>query len=214
MFLLDRPSFRGADMSRLSAFVMCWERYYKDAVTLSPSDKRLIDYFAELNVSGDLTEQNVIRLLRWKDRQRLTHPKVTAGGTAPNPRVTGVLSKLGMLNRFRRGEIDAKEFEESVKTIFRSGIVWKLFLFHIARPWDWPIADQHVFRAYVALFAGQKPSTIAEFEQYRSCFFRLAMKFGEQNSLNTHGRGLRTCLNKRLDNALMAYGQFLLAYDR
>ena len=116
MFLLDTRLFRDGDSSKLNAFVECWKRYYRGTVSLSPSDKRIIDYFAELNISGSLTEENVVRLLRWKDSRFLTHPK--KGTNEANPKVAAVLEKLDALNRFRHGEIEANELEENIKNVF------------------------------------------------------------------------------------------------
>ncbi len=98
-----------------------------------------------------------------------------------------------------------------VRHVFRIGIVWQLFLFHIARPWEWPIADRHVFRAYAALFNASVPTTLSDFEQYKQHFERLAQALPR---LEATDRVSITRRNKRLDNALMAYGQFLLKYDR
>jgi hypothetical protein len=180
MYLLDRQAFRGADTSKLPAFVAYWERFYRGAVPISRSNRNPIDYFTELNLSGDLTVQN--------------------------------LTQLGALNQFRRGEIDVTAFTDLACNVFSSGIVWQLFLFHVARPWEWPIADQHVFRAYAALFGAQTPRTIAEFQAYRVRFAELA-RFLTPNDADTTDLRATVRINKRLDNALMAYGQFLSVYD-
>jgi hypothetical protein len=211
MFLLDRQAFRGADLSRLSTFVAFWERYYKDNVSVRGLNKDKIDYFTELNVSGKLAPENVTRLLRWKDPARLTHPR--SDNTA-NRKVAAILRQLDKLNEFRRGETNATTFAEIANQVFSGGIVFKLFLFHIARPWDWPIADQHVFRAHAALFQAKVPRTIDEFQEYRTRFVDLAKRLGAQSGVDTNNRVAVTRSNKRLDNALMAYGQFLLKYDR
>lgn len=208
MFVLDRDHFRGANEAHLNNFVTCWERYYRGSVTISPTDATLINYEAELNVQSDLTEQNVTRLLRWKDPRMLTHPKVD--GT-DNHRVKNVLSQLGALNQFRNGNIDQQNFAQTTAGIFPNGIVWQLFLFHIARPWEWPIADQHVFRAHAALFQQPFPQTLVDFEPYKNNFICLAQAFQD---INVDCRVETVRRNKRLDDALMSYGQFLLAYDR
>src|ERR1700730_5634006 len=119
MYLLDRQAFRGADTSKLPAFVAYWERFYRGAVPISRSNRNPIDYFTELNLSGDLTVQNLTRLLRW----------VGPSG-AENPRVSLALAQLGALNQFRRGEIDVTAFTDLACNVFSSGIVWQLFLFH------------------------------------------------------------------------------------
>jgi hypothetical protein len=138
----------------------------------------------------------------------LTHPKVDGSN---NHRVVNVLANLDAINQFRLGTIKQAAFTQTVASIFHYGIVWQLFLFHIARPWEWPIADQHVFRAHAALFKEAVPQTIAEFEQYKTNFTRLAQTL---HDIQNGGHVEIAQRNKRLDNALMSYGQFLLAYDR
>ncbi|HEX4377005.1 MAG TPA: hypothetical protein VHZ99_07635 [Steroidobacteraceae bacterium] len=213
MFFLDRDQFHGLNVSLLTSFVTSWERYYRDPVSVYPGGNQPIDYLRELNLSGDLTAENVTRLLRWKDPRMLTHPKVSGGGAAANEQVVRVLEELHRLNEFRRGEMDEKSFEAVTKQVFPSGFVWPLFLFHIARPWEWPIGDQHVFRAYTALFGVQSPETFADFRHYRRSFSDLAGRLMLSAQSNAE-RSATVASNKRLDNALMAYGQFLDAYDR
>jgi hypothetical protein len=208
MFCLNRDDFRRRDEAQLAGFVICWERYYRGSVPVSPTDATLIDYEAELNIQGALTDQNVARLLRWKDPRMLTHPKVD--GTN-NHRVENVLAQLDAINQFRNGILDQQAFAQTTAGIFPNGIVWQLFLFHIARPWEWPIADQHVFRAHAVLFDQPAPQTLADFEQYRNNFAQLAQALPD---IHNGSRVDIVRRNKRLDDALMSYGQFLLAYDR
>jgi hypothetical protein len=208
MFCLNRDDFRRRDEAQLAGFVICWERYYRGSVPVSPTDATLIDYEAELNIQGALTDQNVARLLRWKDPRMLTHPKVD--GTN-NHRVENVLAQLDAINQFRNGILDQQAFAQTTAGIFPNGIVWQLFLFHIARPWEWPIADQHVFRAHAVLFDQPAPQTLAGFEQYRNNFAQLAQALPD---IHNGSRVDIVRRNKRLDDALMSYGQFLLAYDR
>jgi len=207
MFVLDKQTFWGADTTTLTRFVECWEQFYKN----SPK----IDYFAELNIDGNLSEENISLLLRWKDPRLLTHPKATTEGRFPNELVVRVLNQRDELNRFRRAEITTEEFTKKTGEIFETGIVWRLFLFHIARPWEWPIADQHVFRAHKILFGVDKPKSIDEFtKKYKACFERLAQDFRCQSGIDDSDRKEVVRANKRLDNALMAYGQFLSVYNK
>ncbi len=208
MFILDRDVFRGAKRELLLEFVTCWERYYRDAPRVSPTGHKKIDYYAELNITSKLTEQNVIRLLRWKDIRMLTHPMVSG---QPNPRVVNVLEHLDALNRFRNDDIGHENFLATARMVFPSGLIWQAFLCHIARPWEWPIADQHVFRARSALFGMPAPASWLDLSNYRMDFQQLADLLPKPSA---EAREAEVRRNKRLDNALMAYGQFLLRYDR
>jgi hypothetical protein len=55
MFVLDRAVFRAVDTQRLLAFVTCWEKYYTE------DDG---GYFANLNIGHELSQENIIGLLR------------------------------------------------------------------------------------------------------------------------------------------------------
>lgn len=213
MFYLERSRFRGLDKSSLMSFVTFWERYYRESISILPGNTQKIDYLAELNLAGNLTAENITRLLRWKDPRMLTHPRVSGGTRLSNPRVVRVLSHLSSINEFRRGVIDQDSFEHITKIVFPTGLVWRVFLFHMARPWEWPIGDQHVFRAYGALFGARRPETLADFQTYRRSFSDLADQL-MRNAKGDADRVTRVASNKRLDNALMAYGQFLKMYDR
>ncbi len=218
MYLFQRSDFRIVDTTQVVQFVECWERYYRGDIRLSDSEK-VINYFIELNLGHDLTEQNLIRLLRWKDQRMLTHPKKpkdTSVGAPdePNPRVMRVLEEIKSINGFRKGDVTELDFKKVTKRVFRSGIVWQLFLFHIARPHQWPIADQHVFRVYSALYGAATPKSIENFRAYVQCFNNLAVMFRNELCVNDQDLTSVVEANKRLDNALMAFGQFLSAYDK
>lgn len=212
MFLLNREKFRGVDVSIVSDFVTCWEHYYRGAISASPNNDRAIDYFSELKLLGDLTVDSVTLLLRWKDPRMLTHPKATDGKT-DNPHVVRVLNHIDTLNKFRHGTIDQEAFTKVIRKVFPNGPIWTQFLFHMARPWEYPIADQHVFRAHAALFGVDIPLTPDGFQRYSKNFMKLARHL-DPTMTDGADHSAIVALHKRLDNALMAYGQFLSAYDR
>ncbi len=203
MYTLNRDAFRSVDTDRIAQFVECWDRYY-DGYDVA-------EYLSELNIGSDLTEQNVTRLLRWKDPIWLTHPKKKDGKA--NPHVVRVLRQLDALNGFRNGELNADEFQAITNGLFPNGIIWQLFLFHVAQPVEWPIADQHVFRSYSVMFGAAAPESIAAFSSYSKKFRELAASFRASVGIDDNDKALVVRENKRLDNALFAFGQFLAAYD-
>jgi hypothetical protein len=202
MYTLNRDHFRKTDTKRVLAFVECWERYY------SGNDP---EYCSALNLGHDLTKQHVTRLLRWKDPRFLTHP--TADGS-PNPRVQRVLKHIGLINDSRIGRVNADEFETVTRSIFPNGIVWQIFLFHIARPLDWPIADQNVFRSYAKLFNVSPPDSFETYRPYSETFRKLAIPLRRTLGRDRYNLERAVLSNKRLDNALVSFGQFLAEYDR
>jgi hypothetical protein len=200
--VLDRQAFRSVDTNCVVPFVECWERYYG-------ADDR--EYFAELNIGNDLAEENIVRLLRWKDPRMLTHPRKADG--EPNPRVMRVLEQTASLNGFRNGDLTPDEFEGVTHCIFPNGIIWQLFLFHLARPADWPIADQNVFRSYSVMFNTTVPDSFGAFGSYSKTFQRLAAGLRRHSGIDDNDQKLVIRTNKRLDNALFAFGRFLATYD-
>lgn len=206
MYVLNQDAIRLVDTNRIVPFVECWERYYPSA----DYDERV--YLTELNIDCELTEQNIKELLRWKDPRMLTHPKKADDG--PNPRVIRVLEQIGAINGFRKGDFTADEFQAVTQNIFPNGMIWQLFLFHIARPSEWPIADQHVFRSYSVLFNSPVPDSVAGYRSYATVFRQLAEKFRESMVIRDNSALDAVKTNKRLDNALFAFGQFLGRYSR
>ncbi len=202
MFVFEKNEFSNCDLQSVLRFVRCWERYYRGDDDL---------YSKALNVGGDLQEDGIIVLLRWKDPTYLNHP--LKKNDEPNQRVIKVLEQLPAINKFRSGSLSTSDYQSITATLFPSGIIWQLFLFHIARPAEWPIADQHVFRAYSRLFSQQQPTSIDSFSSYKESFATLAGKLFEQASIDSTDPLAVVQARKRLDNALVAYGQFLKKYD-
>lgn len=200
MFILEPDKFGDCDISNLEEFVLFWEQFYND-------DGQDQLYLNALNVGEDLTVENLIKLLRWKDPRFLTHPLKKDG--QPNPRVERVLQHKQQINQFRHEQLTEDEFSEVTNGIFPSGIIWQLFLFHIARPHHWPIADRYVFGAYNKLTKNKAPKTLADFGQFRAFFNQLSERF-----LADAAESQESLVNrrKRIDRALFAYGLFLERY--
>ncbi|HKN71725.1 MAG TPA: hypothetical protein VJX30_11875 [Terriglobales bacterium] len=168
-------------------------------------DKERINYFKELNVGNDLTEKNVRRLLQWKE-PRWTAP--LKNGDA-NPKVVSVLKSLSLINQFRNDQITENEMRRTADQVFPTGGVWKFLLLHIAKPHIYPIADVNVFRV-CTLHTGldaEEPYKWAAYEAYRHYFGQIAEAIGVAPTVEK----IREL--KRIDNALVKFGQFLGAYS-
>ena len=89
----------------------------------------------------------------------------------------------------------------------------RIFLFHICKPYKYPIIDRHVVRAYNC-------HTNAEFNEeldldrnwehymgYRKYFFRIANAYYHNDNYEWNMNDTEWL--KKIDNALMAFGQFL-----
>jgi hypothetical protein len=160
-------------------------------------EKEKINYFMELNVGNDLTEENVHKLLEWKDPFHFTAA-----------RKARVLANLSLINRFRNDQIAEDEMQRAAAQVFPNGAVWNFFLFHIAKPHIFPIADVNVFR--VCALHGREikePYTWKTYETYCDYFGLIADTVGVARTI----ANIRKL--KRIDNALVKFGQFLGAYS-
>lgn len=200
---------RFSDKTLLNAddFTRFWSKYYKYVVK-DENGKDDISYIEELNLNNNLTEQNIKRLLRWKDPHMLTE-KIQSGKKkgSNNKKVEEVLENFENINNFRVGKISKDDFKRITESIFKTGVVWRIFLFHIARPHEYPIADQNVFRAFFVLNDNKKDPTKADWDdyiKYKEFFFKI-VELAKFNSVNEM---------KKVDDALFEFGKFLKKYNR
>jgi hypothetical protein len=200
--LSEIPKFDLADAPK---FVEFWNQFYGYEATLADNGKQRIDYFSELNIGNELDEQNIRRLLRWKDPRFLTDPK--KGTSQPNEKVQRVIEILPLINGFRNGQKNESEMKAVAETIFESPtIVWRVFLLHIAKPHLYPIADQNVFRLYFLHASRPEPQNWKDYAAYSNYFEQIADRLQITRSIE-NVRQL-----KKIDNALFVFGQFLASY--
>ena len=175
-------------------FVAFWEPFYDSGKY--PEEV----YMNNLGRLGELTVQNIEALWRWKS-ERYGSPMI--------PRTKEILPEL---NQFRRLTVVTEDDERSLwQKVFNisTGIVWQAFLFHIARPRDYAILDQHVMRAFRCLTTGRiwkDPRELTpcfSYERfcsvtkpYNSFFFELVRESGCSDP-------------KAVDRALWAFGKHL-----
>lgn len=197
MFVLDPDNFENNNTNNINQFIDFWSRFIPPPPKIYGQNER-ISYIQELNPGENLTQENVIRLLRWKDPRFLTEKN---NPQQPNPLVQNVLRYIQNINNFRRSETD----KEIIDQIFPDGLIYKIFLFHIARPTDYPIADQNVFRSFAKISGNLIPTDENSYNTYKTFFFNLCR---EAPINNNDVQGM-----KKLDDALFAFGQFLNKYN-
>jgi hypothetical protein len=175
-------------------FVDFWQPFYQSKI---PDEV----YEANLNLGGELSGENIGLLWRWKNERY------------GSPLIEPTLAILDDINAFRR----LKNVDEPSERNFwhkASGIspmiVWQVFLFHMARPHDYPIFDQHVMRAFFALSQGyiyRNPKEVgvpcrsygrfgSAYSGYKDFFFHLVREAGSPEP-------------KKVDRALWAFGRHL-----
>jgi hypothetical protein len=209
MYLLDTKQFGEFNLDKAKEFVDFWSNYYKNSITIFGTKER-ISYIDELSLRGELTEENIRRLLRWKDPRMLTqnHEK-------RNKKVQRVLDRRKDINEFRFSEKSELDFREDARNIFPSGFIWPIFLFHIARPFQYPIGDQNVFRAYFKMTKKKIPTCWEEYLDYKEYFFEISLTAGviafkpagDEKNITKIVEGL-----KKVDEALFIFGKFIKSY--
>lgn len=215
MFILNKKWLNEFDLRKARQFVDYWREHYRYEIKVYNSSE-IIDYLKELNLGNRLTEQNVKRLLRWKDPRMLTEEILSGPNQGKNnQRVMRVIEKLDKVNDFRFGRMNEYEFLKETNNIFPNGIIWQIFLFHIARPFGYPIADQNVFRTYCK----QNPIEIQEdwdgYMHYVDYFFQISISAGIiTGKPNGDEHNIEKIVSelKTVDDALFAFGQFLNLY--
>ena len=222
MFVLNKEQFREFNLKEAKQFIDFWaEKYPKTKTKVINNGDKTINYLDELNLENRLnrlTEENIKRLLRWKDPRWLTEETLSSPDEGKkNKNVTNVLKNLENINAFRFGKMTEKDFEGKTKDIFPTGIIWRIFLFHIARPFEYPIADKNVFLAFKTHKKVNDPKDWRGYMYYMDYFFEVAISAGiitekpkgDESNIDDLVRNL-----KRVDEALFAFGQFLYTYNR
>ena len=212
MFVLDINKFTDSDLANAKEFVSFWSNYYSSTTRIYKTEER-ISYIKELNLCNDLTCDNVTKLLRWKDPRMLTEANPL---NPSNPRVKSVLQKVDDINSFRRSENNETKFRNIVQGIFPKGFIWPVFLLHIARPYEFPIADRNVFTSFSILTNNEIPEDWKGYKNYKDFFFKVAKSAGfitkpptgNESNIYTIVAAL-----KKVDDALFVFGKFLNIYS-
>ncbi len=208
MYTIDLPNVARFEPQNVRPFVEFWSQFYADDIKVLDAKER-IDYFTELNIANDLTEENVRRLLRWKDPRLLTH-RILSGPKKgqDNPRVVKVLASRGLINQFRSDQLKEDDMRRTADQVFKDGIVWKAFLLHIAKPHIYPIADQNVFRAWSLHTGVKNDQTWETYASYCTYFRQITKALGVDRTMTIEN--LREL--KQIDDALLIFGQYLDTY--
>ena len=153
------------------------------------------------NISKEIIELSDLRkLFVWKNGMPLSERKSISFEVK-------ILSKLSVINQLKavwESQMFNKEFEE-IST------VWKIFLLHIIRPEDYPIFDQHVYRAYKYIVDQTENAELpyydkTKFKIYNDKYLPFYLKCKAQMS--------NRFASKSLDEALWTFGKFLNEYPK
>ena len=219
MYVLKPDEFCNYDLSNINQFINFWNGYYDEKAAKDIENDKPIVYIRELNLGRPLTKQNIIRLLRWKSARHYTYRNNELNKKKKSYlRVKKVISQRKNLNHFREGTPSEDKFKGITGRIFNGGSVMRIFLFHICKPYKYPIIDRYVVQAYCCHTGEGFPlgnnleRNWEHYMGYRKYFFEIA------NAYYNHNDNYKWDMNdterlKKIDNALMAFGQFLNEYD-
>lgn len=220
MFVITSSKLKEFDINKAREFVDYWGGPHAFASVKCYDSDEEVNYIEELNIGNRLTEQNIKRLLRWKDPRMLTE-KILSGPDEgkDNKRVLKVLERRDDINQFRELGIGIgiEDFQRVTKEIFPVGFVWQIFLFHIARPHEFPIADRNVFKSYSLHKQAKIPENWTEYEDYIDYFFQIAIAaniISEKPQDNEPNLVEIVKELKMVDNALVVFGQFLYSCEK
>lgn len=166
-------------------FINFWSQFYSD----SQNDNTL--YYPYINDNGLLGDDSLRNLWLWKMQGFFKYKKSQKA-------LKSMEEKKKIIVNFRKSKSSFNDMYNFSREIFRSGIVYSVFLIHICKPEEYPIFDQHTFRSFNFITKkefGKKPKDKKDYLKYRRFVFRIHKK---------HKINLRD-----IDKGLMAFGQFL-----
>ncbi|PIR21162.1 MAG: hypothetical protein COV45_00010 [Deltaproteobacteria bacterium CG11_big_fil_rev_8_21_14_0_20_47_16] len=177
----------------LREFVEFWSKVYG-----SPPVEKL---YAERIDKEQFDADDVRQLYRWKNGTNLSQDKQSSVERQ-------FVAKLDVINALKQA-YDAKIFDEHFGSA--TGAVWKIFLRHIISPNQFPIFDQHVFRAHYFLVNGIVREVEESLEVIPYSKQERAKEELYANSYVPFARGLMQgdVPLKKIDECLMMFGKFL-----
>ena len=188
-----------------SEFVDFWEPLYLTRFR-SEEEYRLAEERYSRNVKEveEITEENIHALFRWKlgqDWEKASWKRKSAFQKA--------IDNLDRLNEFKRLQrVTDAQVEGFLRFLsgITSGRIYKPLFFHICRPLEFALYDQHVYRGWhflVHFEIKEVPEDFEVYKQYNRFFAEHAQRMDSDD---------QWAARRRLDKALMAFGTFLKRY--
>ena len=165
-------------------FVDFWSDYY----IFSPKDNLYTD---RINKSK-FTKTDIEMLFEWKNGMKVN------GHIPKQASIDKVVSRLTQVNKLK-AHFDLTYFKKHFSDI---AAIWQIFLLHIIQPTQFPIFDQHVYRAHIFLVN----KTITEIPNHQPH----KLKYYHNNYLPFFDT-LKSEITdlRKIDLALWAFGKFL-----
>jgi hypothetical protein len=148
-------------------------------------------YYDNINLTK-YNHHNICDLFCWKNGMNLSHPKQLV--------VNSIALKLDFVNQLKQ-QYDEDFF---VREFGYLSAIWQVFLRHIIQPAQFPIFDQHVYRAFRYLQRQEKDeipnNKVLKLKIYFEQYLAFYLDMEENTELFT---------GKEIDDALWAFGKFL-----
>jgi len=162
----------------IKEFIDFWSKFYMD-----PNEKK---YSENINKTK-FDKHTLLSLFEWKNGSKLSKRKMKSFEIK-------ILAKLKIINSLKASsDFRLNEFLAEFKDL---SIIWKIFLLHIIRPNEYPVFDQHVYRAfyYIKHFPNimELPN---DNERKEKCYFKEYLPFL-----------IRLKKGSQLKNAMRLYG--------
>ncbi len=174
-------NFKG---SSSKSFIKFWSSF----IILGTKDH----YYSDRINKKHFNRNDIERFYEWKNGMQ------TNNHFQKNISVQKIKSRLSVINQLK-ADFSLVEFNSSFKDI---SPIWQIFLLHLIRPTEYPIFDQHVFRAHYFLnhqvireISKNRKEIIDYYHhEYVPFFFKVSKGIDEP---------------RNVDQALVALGQFL-----
>jgi len=174
---------------KFSGFVQFWSSFYNYSKEHLYSDRISKSQFTRDDIENLFVWKNQIRLSRKKEKS--LKEKIT--------------DKLDIINKLK-SKFCLNIFKSNFKKV---SAIWKIHLLHIIAPQNYPIFDQHVYRAFCFL----KKKELKEIPDSNSIkervYFGLYVKF-----FNSLAKSKDISYRKKIDESLWAFGKFLKSYGK
>lgn len=179
------------DFASLDAFIDSWAKGYNYSS---------MELYADIIFKAELTKTDLEKLFKWKNGMPLSSKKEISFQEK-------VSDKLSVINELKNNW-DENRFNNEFDNL---SSVWKIFLMHIICPEQYPIFDQHVYRAFKYIIEHVNDAKLPLYDKSKmKIYYKDYLPF----YLNCKEIMNERFISKQLDDALWLFGKFLNEYPK
>lgn len=200
--------------SELVTFIEFWKEAYEG------DNYDWNDYLTFIAINKPLSKEYVLRACQWKKGRKWkdgVYPENFGKNWSEYIKAWMNEPTLDYLENVKKnGEIVETLFKKFEELGTFSSIRMQSFIAHTVRPFDFPILDENVWRSFVYLtkagLSNKLNYTIKDYLDYKKFFDSLVEEYEKDFDKRTASFDDRLRKRKDIDDALMAFGQFLKVY--